>query len=76
MVLGLVPSDGSDDNIFAMCAAEASSPSMSSRPSTDVSSTSNPVSVPENGVLRFSFPCFRVPKKWYAATLQSSSYVA
>lgn len=75
MILELVPSDGSDDSKFAMCAAEASSPSVSSWPSTDVSSTSNPVSVPENDAQ--GSPSRDVfPEMINTATLQNSSYEA
>lgn len=38
-----VPSAGSVDNKFAICAAEASKPSQSSGPFSEISPTSNPV---------------------------------
>nr|GLL21217.1 hypothetical protein CR513_50306 [Ipomoea trifida] len=39
---GILPSAGSADSKFAMCAADASKPSKSSGPSSDSSPTSNP----------------------------------
>jgi len=73
MILGLIPSDGSDDSRFAMCAAEASSPSMSSLPSIDVSSTSNPVSFPKIVIRHFSG--FRIQRNSNTTMFQSSEYL-
>lgn len=55
-----VPSGGSVDNKFAICAAEASKPSQSSGPSSESSPTSNPVFV----VILSKFQSLQVPMKY------------